>query len=131
MFYYIALRTWRNDIIDRLLSCFDRSLVLLCYDFKVVSPFKMHFLSFHLGDAVTYTHWLPDRKNNHGGHRVEDCVEFIPYRNKGAWDDLPCDDRWERPFICQNSKTTTIISCYLWRRTDLYLMKKDMKHFSA
>ena len=68
-----------------------------------------------LGDPVTYTNWLPGRKNNHDSHYEEDCVEFIPYRNHGAWDDLPCGDYpdddhdkdwgFTKYFICEHSKS--------------------------
>ena len=66
-----------------------------------------------VGVPVTYTHWLPGRKGNHEPHREEDCVEFIPYRNHGAWDDIPCgeynlysqDEGYTKNFICQNCKS--------------------------
>ena len=64
---------------------------------------------------MTYTNWLPGRKDNHDSHYEEDCVEFIPYRNHGAWDDLPCadypdddhDKDWgfTKYFICEHGKS--------------------------
>ena len=62
------------------------------------------------GDPVTYTNWLPHKQNNHGGHRIEDCVEFLP--RKGLWDDIPCgyykdddfveSEGYTKNFICQH-----------------------------
>ena len=48
-------------------------------------------MSFSLtGNPVTYTNWISGRKDNYYSHNVEDCSVFVPYINRGQWDDIPC-----------------------------------------
>ncbi|CAB4002646.1 Hypothetical predicted protein [Paramuricea clavata] len=59
------------------------------------------------GVEPTYTNWYPGQPSDSGGN--EDCGEMLPAHSTsggdvgGQWNDLPCNDRFPRHYVCQTS----------------------------
>jgi len=49
----------------------------------------------------TYTHWDSGEPNNAGGS--EDCVHMRPKSYRYEWNDLPCNNVYNVPYVCETT----------------------------
>ena len=59
---------------------------------------------------TAYTHWDSREPNNHGGK--EDCVHMRSKSSGYKWNDLPCNNVYHIPYVCETSgESGSIMLC--------------------